>query len=341
MDPDLHRQMMLRAIELSRGGFPAPNPRVGCVIAQGSEIVGEGWHDYAGGPHAEAVALARAGERARGADVYVTLEPCRHTGRTPPCADALIAAGIKRVFVACPDPNPIATGGATVLREAGIEVHVGEGQTEAEDVNHVFLHAFRTGRPWVAVKVATTLDGYLARPDGTSQWITGPEAREEGHRLRAEMGSVLVGRATVAIDNPQLTARIPGVVNQPQRIVLDPDRALTGDEDLFPGAWRVVRRPAASDQEISLGPSFALPDLLTELKTRGLIGVLVEGGAHTVREFLRQDLVDELHVFSALKVFGEGRSWLGSGEWSERFRLHQCRAVGEDCYSVWRRTSRE
>src|SRR2546423_1897548 len=232
---------MREAIELSRRGFPAPNPRVGCVIVRGGEVIGRGYHDHAGGPHAEAVALNEAGARARGSDVFVTLEPCNHQRRTGPCSEALIAAGVKSVTYAVGDPNPRATGGSARLMQAGIDVNQGVLANEAAEVNRVFLTAMRLGRPFVTVKAAMSLDGKIAtlQHSNTStpkpQWITGEPAREMGHTLRAEMGAVLVGAGTVRADNPHLTARIEQVVNQPLRIILDPNDSLPKDAHVFTG----------------------------------------------------------------------------------------------------------
>ena len=293
---------MGRAIRLSRRGFPMPNPHVGCVIARDGEVVGEGWHSYAGGLHAEAVALSQAGELARESDVYVTLEPCNHHGRTPPCAEALIAAGIRRVFVAVSDPNPVAAGGTSALREAGIEVEVGLLQDEARAANRVWLSALEMQRPFVTLKAAITLDGKIARADGTSKWITGEPARRDGHRLRAEMGCVVVGANTVLADDPLLTARIRGVTNQPLRVVLDARSRLSGEDRVF-GEGNVLWIREELEPE----------ELLRQLWGWGVRGVLVEGGGETLRRFLVSGLADRLCLYVGPKVFGEGISWVGSG----------------------------
>jgi diaminohydroxyphosphoribosylaminopyrimidine deaminase / 5-amino-6-(5-phosphoribosylamino)uracil reductase len=316
MSSEADFRWMRRAIALSRRGFPAPNPHVGCVLVVGDACVGEGFHPFAGGPHAEAVALSAAGERARGGTAYVTLEPCAHFGRTPPCADALIDAGVARVVVACADPNPRAAGGATRLREAGVTVEVGLLEEEAARANVMFLFAHRTRRPYVVAKAAATLDGRLALPSGESRWITGEAARRRGHRLRAECGAVLVGSGTVRCDDPRLTARVPGVRNQPLRIVLDPKRELTGREAVFHGPGEPIRvvDGAAGPGEWSVPAvdgAFDLASLLSRLHTeRGVVGLLVEGGAATLAGFVRADLVDRFELFLAPKLFGAGRSWL-------------------------------
>lgn len=291
---------MRQAIRLSKNGFPAPNPHVGCVLVKDGEAVGEGWCAYAGAPHAEAMALAEAGQKAKGATAYVTLEPCNHHGRTPPCSLALINAGVERVVVACPDRNPRAAGGAERLREAGIPVEIGLLADEAEEENRAFLFAVEHRRPWVVAKAAVSLDGRIALPSGESQWITSSPARTEGHRLRAHLGAVLVGRRTVEMDDPHLTARLAVAWNQPLRIVLDPSNRLTGKEKVFDDA--------APTKHVT-GP-IHLPELLASLYAEGQIGLLVEGGAKTIASFVREGLVDRFELFQAPKLLGAGPSWI-------------------------------
>ncbi len=335
------QRLMRRAIELSKRGFPAPNPHVGCVVAQGGQIVGEGFHEAAGGPHAEVVALGEAGARARGGELYVTLEPCHHSGRTPPCTEAILRAGISKVYFACPDPNPKAWGGAEHLREAGVQVASGVCEAEAEEVNAIFLGAMRLGRPFVSIKAAMTLDGRIALPSGESQWITGPKAREEAHRLRAESGVVLVGLGTVLADDPLLTARIPGVVNPPLKVVLDPEERLSGRERLFEGggALHVVPRATREGQlEVALRDGkFDLPALLALLWERGETGLLVEGGAWTHARFLEAGLVDRLELFLSPRALGQGPAWLESQAVRSlaeayRFAFRETRLVGDDLW---------
>ena len=216
---------MTRAVELAARGLgrTAPNPVVGCVVLDAAgAVVGEGWHSRAGGPHAEIEALAAVGDAARGGTAVVTLEPCRHTGRTGPCTSALLAAGVARVVVAVPDPTETAGGGADLLRRNGVEVVEGVGREAAEHGNRAWLHAVRTGRPWVTWKLATTLDGRTSAADGTSRWITGATARAAVHRLRAERDAVLVGAGTLRADDPHLAVRGLDDVTQPLRVVLDP-----------------------------------------------------------------------------------------------------------------------
>jgi diaminohydroxyphosphoribosylaminopyrimidine deaminase/5-amino-6-(5-phosphoribosylamino)uracil reductase len=264
------------------------------------EVVGEGYHHHAGDLHAEANALRVAGDRARGATAYVTLEPCAHYGRTPPCADALIAAGVQRVVVACPDPNPVAAGGLARVAAAGIETELGLLQAEAEAANEQFLFAMRHRRPRVVLKAAVSLDGRIALPSGESRWITGEAARRQGHRLRAQCGAVLVGRRTVEVDDPLLTVRLPGVVNQPLRVVLDPHARLRGDERVFDASAPSLRVTGEVD----------LPELLNDLFRRKVTGLLVEGGAITAASFVKAGLVDRLELFLAPKLLGDGPTWL-------------------------------
>ncbi|MFQ3586153.1 MAG: bifunctional diaminohydroxyphosphoribosylaminopyrimidine deaminase/5-amino-6-(5-phosphoribosylamino)uracil reductase RibD [Fimbriimonadaceae bacterium] len=311
---------MLRAIRLAKRGWPAPNPRVGCVIVRDGEIVGEGWHPYAGGPHAEVVALVRAGPRAAGADVFVTLEPCNHYGRTPPCTRALIDAGVARVVVANRDPNPkVAGGGGEALRAVGITVEFGDGATEAAEVNRRWLKAVEQGRPFVVLKAAVSFDGRIALPNGESKWITSEASRRAAHRLRAELGAVVVGRRTVEIDQPLLTARIPGVRRQPLAVVLDPRCKLSGREACLSDPDRAVwvvgeeRTRAADPRQVPvplIEGRLDLAVLLQILYERGVTGVLVEGGARTASAFLSAGLVDELDLFVAPMLLGDGPSWL-------------------------------
>lgn len=307
---------MRHAVRLARGGYPAPNPRVGCVLVRDGAVVGEGFHRAAGRAHAEAMALERAGEGARGATAYVTLEPCAHFGRTPPCSDALIAAGVTRVVFAVGDPNPVAEGGAARLRAAVVEVLAGVEAEAARRVNRVWLTAMERGRPFVVVKAAMTLDGFVARADGTSQWITGERARAAGHRLRAEMGAVLVGRGTDEADQPELTARVPGVLRPVDRFVWGSGAVREG--------FRAVRGGSASE-------------VLAALWAEGVTSVLVEGGARTVRSFLEEGLVDELRLFVGAKGFGAGLGWaagLGEAQWPS-LELRTVRRHGPDAELIF------
>jgi len=263
----------------------SPNPWVGCVIVAPGQPPYVGATEPPGGPHAEAVALAAAGGAVAGATVYVTLEPCSHHGRTPPCADALIAAGVKRVVVAIEDPDPKVAGrGIARLRAAGIDVEVGLEADEAADVLAPYLKHRRTGRPWVVLKLAVTLDGRIAAPDGSSQWLTGPEARRDAHLLRAHSDAILVGAGTVRADDPSLTVRhVTG---------RDPLRVVLGSA---PAGARVL--PAL---ELS-GP---LDEVLNELGRRDVLQVLVEGGAQVAHDFHAQGLVDRYVLYLAPALFG-------------------------------------
>lgn len=328
-------QAMGRAIALSRRGYPAPNPRVGCVLVREGQIIGEGYHAFAGGPHAEVAALQDAHD-ARGATAYVTLEPCSHHGRTPPCTEALLAACVAKVVFAVADPNPRAKGGSEVLLKAGVQVESALLADEAAKVNSAWLAAHRLGRPFVNLKAAITLDGRIALPSGESKWITGEKARREGHRLRAERGCVLVGAGTVMKDNPQLTARIPGVKNQPLKVVLDPRERLTGNEPALQGAWW-VRGKEAQDPKLILNRLWSAeftPHLDGGLQPCQQTGVLIEGGAWTLSLFLHAGLWDRLDLFIAPKVFGEGTSWYSGSRLDDLGVIVERSILGDDLHLV-------
>ena len=317
---------MARALELAAGGLglTSPNPAVGAVLVRDGVIVGEGFHERAGGPHAEAVALARAGAAARGATCYVTLEPCAHHGRTPPCADALVTAGVARVVAACPDPNPRVDGrGFARLRAAGIDVTVGPGEAEARALNRAFFTFVTAGRPHVTLKSAMTLDGRIAAWDGTSRWITGEVARAEAHRLRFLADAVLVGIGTVLRDDPELTVRLPGTpAKEPYRVVADsrlrtpPDAQVlrAGDPSRTIVACRAPapRRRAAGLRErgarvLELPGEGRRVDLRALLKTLGeldVVAVLAEGGAELGAGLLDAGLVDRVAFFVAPRLLG-------------------------------------
>jgi diaminohydroxyphosphoribosylaminopyrimidine deaminase / 5-amino-6-(5-phosphoribosylamino)uracil reductase len=298
---------MARARELGLRvlGTTSPNPPVGAVLLDAAgTVVGEGATSPPGGPHAEVQALAQAGERARGGTAVVTLEPCAHTGRTGPCADALVAAGVARVVVAVPEPTRLAGGGATRLRAAGIDVELGAGQAEAEvGALAAWLTGVTEHRPHVVWKVAGTLDGRVAAADGTSRWITGPEARAEVHRLRAGCDAVLVGSGTALADDPQLTVRDAdgrNVERQPLRVVLD-------RRDRVPVTARV--HDDAAPTHVSRAPDPAA--LLAELYDRDVRRVLLEGGPTLAAAFLAAGLVDEAVVHIAPQLLGAGASLVG------------------------------
>lgn len=321
------RQFMRRALELAGSGFSAPNPCVGCVIVQGESIVGEGFSEPAGGAHAEVVALRQAGKSANGATVYVTLEPCNHQGRTGPCSLALIAAGVRRVVFAVADPSPKAKGGGLVLAEAGIIVESGLLAEEASKKHEQFLFSVTHERPFITVKAAITQDGFLSKLDGTSKWISSPEARLDAHRLRAERGSVLVGRGTVQADDPLLTARIEGVVNQPVRIVLDPSSKLTGSEQVF----------NEDAETLWIRDEVSIPNLLSDLYKKGIRGVLVEGGAETIRRFLESDSVEEIVLYVGNLTFGQGKPWHGGTDPLSSWKLTDSTMFGDTQRRTFRR----
>ncbi|HEX5543391.1 MAG TPA: bifunctional diaminohydroxyphosphoribosylaminopyrimidine deaminase/5-amino-6-(5-phosphoribosylamino)uracil reductase RibD [Micromonospora sp.] len=305
-------EAMRRAITLAaRGlGTTSPNPMVGCVLLDAAgQPVGEGFHAYAGGPHAEIVALAQAGERARGGTAVITMEPCNHTGRTGPCTAALIRAGVARVVIGVTDPNPVAAGGERALREAGIRVDVGVRMAEAEAMNIAWLIAVRRGRPYVIWKYAATLDGRSAATDGTSMWITSEEARIDVHALRGTVDAVLVGVGTVLADDPRLTVRNLRdgtlAIRQALRVVVDSAGRTPADARVRDGAARTWVATAA---EVGTGSDgrVDLPALLAALYRRGVRSVLLEGGPTLAGAFLAAGLVDKVVGYVAPKLLGSG-----------------------------------
>jgi diaminohydroxyphosphoribosylaminopyrimidine deaminase/5-amino-6-(5-phosphoribosylamino)uracil reductase len=302
---DIERDAMRRALALAASpGVPlGPTPRVGCVILDDrGQVVADGFHRGAGSPHAEADALAHAGEAARGATAVVTLEPCNHTGRTGPCAQALVDAGVRRVVVAQPDSNPVASGGAETLRAAGVEVITGVLLDEARLLNRVWTFAVEHGRPFVTWKFATTLDGRSAAADGTSRWVSSAAARIDTHRLRALCDTMLVGSSTVAVDDPRLTVRdahdVP-LARQPLRVVM-------GERDLDPGR-RIFDDAAESLHLRTRDPEAALEELFARDRQH----VFLEGGATLAAAFLTAGLVDEVVTYVAPMLLGAGRAAVG------------------------------
>lgn len=313
---------MARALALAARGLDttAPNPRVGCVLVRDGEIVGEGWHRRAGEAHAEIHALEQAGERARGATAYVTLEPCSHFGRTPPCADALIAAGVARVVAAMEDPNPLVAGrGMARLRAAGIVTAHGLMETEAHELNIGFVSRMTRGRPWLRLKAAATLDGKTALNNGVSQWITGPDARRDGHRWRARACAVLTGIGTVRADDPRLSVRDVPCERQPLRVLIDARldvstkaRIVNGEPILIATACEDRARSAPllelGHQVVILPDAagkVALPALMRELGRRGLNEVHAEAGFRLNGSLLREGCVDELLLYLAPMLAGD------------------------------------
>ncbi|MFN2463776.1 MAG: bifunctional diaminohydroxyphosphoribosylaminopyrimidine deaminase/5-amino-6-(5-phosphoribosylamino)uracil reductase RibD [Candidatus Dormibacteria bacterium] len=317
-------ELMSRAIALAARArhSTSPNPMVGVVLARGEEVVGEGFHRRAGGPHAEVVALRAAGDRARGATAYVTLEPCAHHGRTGPCADALVAAGVSRVVVAHEDPYPAVRGrGIRRLREAGLQVELGDGVAQARSLNVAWLRAAEAARPFVALKYAATLDGKTASTSGDSRWITGEGAREMTHRLRAAYDAVAVGAGTAITDDPQLNARPPARRRrQPLRVVVDGrlrsapgarihDRAVAGGSVVLASTRASARRLAlfarhGVDVEVLESAQPGGADLLRALSARGVSSLLVEGGGDLAWTFVTAGLVDRVYAFFGPMLLG-------------------------------------
>ncbi len=323
---------MRRALKLAlRGrGRTAPNPIVGAVLVRDGRVVGEGWHRAIGGPHAEIEALAAAGRKARGATLYVTLEPCAHHGRTPPCTEALIAAGIRRCVVAVRDPHTIVNGrGLRRLRAAGVDVEVGTLAAEVREALGGYLLAHGAHRPRVTWKVAATADGRIADADGNARWITGPEARRRGHVMRAASDAIVVGANTALADDPRLTARHLKGAPQPLRVVCDTRLSL-------PLTLQMFRAPLAAGTVVACGPGapasreralaargvtvwrlpvadrrVSLRALARRLAAEGRHEVLIEGGAVLGSAWLRAGLVDRVALFAAPKIVGEGLSWCG------------------------------
>lgn len=362
-DSDLDRVFMRRALLLAENGqgFVEPNPMVGCVIVRNDQIVGEGFHERFGGPHAEVQALEDSRGRAAGSTLYVTLEPCCHFGKTPPCTQAVIAAGVKRVVAAMRDPFPkVAGGGFDELRRAGIEVVAGVLQEEAEELNAPYLKLVRTGRPWVIAKWAMTLDGKIATCTGQSKWISGPESREIVQQLRSRMDAIVVGRRTAELDDPLLTARLPEGEIPPRvamRIVIDSQASLSLSSQLVRTARETPLLVAASFvapaervraltdagaevlQLLGDTPRARLLQLLEELGRRRMTNILVEGGSQLLGSLFDAGQVDEAHCFIATRIFG-GQSAPGpiagagitAPDLALQFQNPVRRPVGDDLY---------
>lgn len=321
---DFDRQNMSRALVLAARGVGSvePNPMVGCVIVRGDKIIGEGWHRRFGGPHAEVEALRSATEAVTGATMYVTLEPCCHQGKTPPCTQAIVDAGIRRVFVAARDPFPrVNGGGIRQLREAGVEVEVGLLADQAEQLNSPYLKLVRQGRPWIIAKWAMTWDGKTATRTGSSQWISGQASRRIVHELRGRMDAIIVGRGTAAADDPLLTARPPGR-RVATRIVVDSSASLSLDSQLVrtvkdapvilaagpqadnEACQRLRRAGVEVWQSPEPDPTVRLTLLLDELGRRQFTNALIEAGGTLMGAMFDARLIDEIHVFLAPKLVG-------------------------------------
>jgi diaminohydroxyphosphoribosylaminopyrimidine deaminase/5-amino-6-(5-phosphoribosylamino)uracil reductase len=353
---------MARAIALTERGrdTATPNPAVGCVIVKDNEVIGEGWHERAGGPHAEIVALQAATRSSEGATVYVSLEPCAHHGRTPPCVDALIAAKVGRVVAALEDPNPEVNGaGAAKLREAGIRVDFGLMAAQAEEAHIGFLARMRRGRPWMRVKTAASLDGRIALANGESRWITGEPARRDVHALRARSCAILTGIGTVLRDNPDLTVRYVDCKRQPRRVLIDSNlevplesKILRGEPPLiFTVSGDARRRKALKDlgAEVVQAPvdrykpsKTDLAAIAKELAARGFNEVMIETGGKLSGSLVAAGVVDEIVFYFAPKLMGDSAQ--GMFVLPEMTRLEQAlrprmidvRLLGEDLRVVAR-----
>jgi diaminohydroxyphosphoribosylaminopyrimidine deaminase/5-amino-6-(5-phosphoribosylamino)uracil reductase len=354
---------MAQAVEIGHHGDPSPNPHVGCVIVKDGRLIASGYHAVAGDRHAEIMALEQAGARARGATLYVTLEPCNHHGRTPPCTESIIAAGITRVVAGCPDPNPnVAGGGLTTLREAGVEVTTGVLTASCKALIRPWKKYITQGTAYLTLKLAMSLDGRIATRTGASRWITSPESRARGHRLRAVHDAVLVGVSTIVSDDPQLTVREGPPARNPIRVIMDsalriplssivvstateiptcvlttPTSSVKAEEALTERGVSVVRVTANSQGRCDMR------DALRALAQREVVSVLCEGGAELAGSLLADQLAEELHLFIAPVLLGpRGRpcavDWAGPDDLSAAPRLHRPRwdLSGTDAYLTGR-----
>jgi diaminohydroxyphosphoribosylaminopyrimidine deaminase/5-amino-6-(5-phosphoribosylamino)uracil reductase len=348
--PDTHYMKMALRLAARGSGWVSPNPMVGAVVVQAGEVVGRGWHHRYGQPHAEVMALRDAGSRSRGATLYVTLEPCNHHGQTPPCTEAILAAGVKRVVTATFDPNrAVNGGGAAYLREKGMEVELGLLAEEGRRLNEAWFTWVETGLPFVIAKAACSLDGKIATRTGDSKWLTGPAARAFGHQLRHACDAILVGIGTVLADDPQLTTRLPRRQgNDPIRVVLDSrlrtqETASILNQESSSPTWIATTPAAPRDKLESLESAGAevlvLPEkegrvslkaLLQELGRRRVLSLLVEGGAEVLGAFLDQRLVDKFYFFYAPKILGGKNAYpavAGQGV-ASLSEAHQARDLG-------------
>ena len=345
--------MMARALQLAELGLwtTSPNPRVGCVVVRDGEMVGEGWHVKAGEPHAEVHALRAAGDKANGATAYVTLEPCSHYGRTPPCAEALIAAGLSRVVCAMTDPNPLVAGkGLAMLQAAGIETASGLLEGEARELNIGFVSRMTRGRPWLRLKVAASLDGKTALNNGVSQWITGPDARRDGHAWRARACAILTGIGTVRDDDPQLSVRDVATTRQPLRVVVDSKLEISPAARILQDGPVLIVGAAENAEKMALLRSTGnfveilnnsagkvdLKALLELLAQRGINEVHAEAGFKLNGSLLREGLVDELLLYLAPCLIGHQASGLfnlpalTTLDDKPRLQIRDVRQVGAD-----------
>lgn len=337
--------MMRRALELAEQGLysTAPNPRVGCVVTKEEKIVAEGWHEKAGAPHAEVIALQKAGAQAAGSTVYVNLEPCNHHGRTPPCVDALKKSGVKRVVAAMRDPNPEAARGGEALEAAGVRFEHGLMEEEARELNIGFFSRMTRGRPWVRMKVAATLDGRTALPDGSSQWITGAAARRDGHHWRARACAILTGIGTVRADDPRLTVREVETSRQPLRVIVDSRLETPAAARILQGERVLVfagKSGTLPNAEIVTLPNPSqkvdLPRMLEELARRGVNELHVEAGFRLNGSLAREGCVDEYLVYLNPSFLGDGAQGMldlpsfSSLEERIKLRIVSLERIGED-----------
>ena len=344
---------MSQALQLAEKGLysTSPNPRVGCVIVHDSQVVGSGWHVSAGQPHAEINALDAAGTVARGATVYLTLEPCSHHGHTPPCVEALVKAKVAKVIIAMQDPNPLVEGkGLSLLKRSKIKVQIGLMKAEAEELNIGFVTRMRHNRPWVRMKIAASLDGKIALNNGSSQWITGEAARSDGHRFRARSCAVLTGIGTVLADDPQLTVRLVETSRQPLKVIVDRRLEIPINAKILHGDGELIFTAGASEERlIALSNAGARPILLPDekgnvaltemiqtLATFEINEVLIEAGSKLNGSLIRAKLVDELVIYLAPHIIGDAaQSMLNLPELtslSEKYKLkiRDLRMVGQD-----------
>ncbi len=356
---------MQRAIELAKRGqnTTTPNPNVGCVIVKDGQVIAEGFHQRAGQAHAEIEALNSAqknGYSARGATLYVTLEPCSHVGKTPPCADALIAAGVAEVIIGSHDPNPQVSGqGVAKLRQAGITVSEGVLRQQCDELNRGFFKRMTTGIPWVTVKLGMTLDAKIATAAGESQWITGEKARADVQQLRAKSCAVMTSSATVIADNPSLNVRLDNVVRQPKRVIVDSHLSVSPTAKIFTLGGGVLvytcnhmnPPPNGGRVHIFVPENNHHADLTAVLKDLGTNqqcnNILVEAGGRFAGALLSQDLVDELVLYTAPLLLGEGAKpafnfpFVAKLSEAKRFYIHDCSIIGDDSKTVLRKVNDE
>ncbi len=350
---DDHR-FMARALQLARRGIytTSPNPNVGCVIVRKGEIVGEGWHQFAGQDHAEVIALKQAGKQAAGATLYVTLEPCSHHGKTPPCVQAIIKSRIDRVVVATEDPNPMVNrGGISRLQQSGIQVDIGPGKQDAKEINRGFFKRITMGQPWVTLKTAISLDGRTAMANGESQWITGEAARLDAHKVRASSSAILTGVGTVLRDNPMMTARLEGIKRQPLRVILDSHLSTPTHSQILRTPGNVLIMTTQNEEndptllqsrtvEVLPCParngSVDLAFVMQELGKREMNTVMLEAGSQLSGNMLQHGYVDELVVYMAPDLLGSNAGDMfrltGLEHLSDKLRLdfRDVRQIGRD-----------